>query len=60
MADAVIQRQALTFLSRVYYATMLGNYGIDIGHLSEENLNANTLAMALPKRSPLLRPFNWA
>lgn len=60
MADSVIQRQALTFLSRVYYATMLHNYGIDIGHLSEENLNAETQAIALPKRSPLLRPFNWA
>lgn len=60
MTDRVIQRQAVTFINRAYHATMLGNYGVDVGHLSQESLNTETVAMALPKRSPLLRPFNWA
>lgn len=47
-------------ISRGYYESVLYNYGFAIGYLGRENLNTEMLAFALPKRSPLLGPFNWA
>lgn len=51
--------RAVLFFSSVYYNSWLYNYGIKIGHLARESLNAEWMALVLTNRSPLLAPFNW-
>ena len=60
LVERVVQGRAVIILSRIFYHFMVHNYGLAIGYQARESLNLETLAFALPKRSPLLRPFNWA
>ncbi len=57
---AVRGGEATTFTSQIAAASLRHNYGLDFGHLGRENFKVEQFGVALPKRSPLLGPFNWA
>lgn len=60
VAEDILAGRYTAISNRIQYFTLLHNYGLHIGHIGAESLNLDPLAMALPKRSPLLVPFNWA
>ena len=46
--------------TRLFFKTFIEQLDLDIFHVGKENLNQDVMSVALPKRSPLLLPFNSA
>ena len=50
----------VAILTRMQFEAIVHEYGRSFFHIGKENVNLHVIGMGLPKKSPLLKPFNMA